>query len=70
MNKPWTPKRATVELRPSRIRRDPPPPAPVAKPSALNAYPTERETWTVIIGVLMFAIAITIIIIGFSDYTA
>ena len=51
--------------RPSRIRRDPPPPE--AKPKEL-APPGERETWTVVIGVLMFGIAITIIILGISDY--
>lgn len=74
MSKQWTPKRQTVKLRPaeeqgsSRIRRDPVPLAP--QPKALNAYPTERETWTVVIGVILFAIAITIIIIGVSEYTA
>ena len=74
VSKQWTPRRQTVQLnpaaqqRPSRIRRDPPPAAP--QPKALNPYPTERETWAVAIGVVLFALAITIIIIGISDYTA
>ena len=70
MNKPA---KSFVELnrdgpRPSRIRREPPPPP--EKPKELKAYPTERETWAVSIGVLLFGIAITIIIIAFSDYTS
>ena len=53
--------------RPSRIRRDPPPPD---KPKSLRAYPTtEKETWIVVIGVLLFGIAITIITLGLSDFT-
>jgi hypothetical protein len=73
VSKQWTPRRQTVELspaaeqRPSRIRREPPPAAP--QPKALNAYPTEREMWTVVIGVVLFAIAITIIVFGVSEYT-
>lgn len=68
MSKQWNPKRTTVELRPSRIRREPPPPP--AAPKALNPHPTEGETWTVATGVLLFAIAITIIILAVSDYTS
>lgn len=59
--------RPTVELRPSKIRREPP--APTAQ-QGLLPEPTEREAWTVILGVLMFGIAITIIILGLSDYTS
>jgi len=61
-------RRPTVELgsgRPSRIRRDPPPPEP--KKKALQAYPTEREVWTVVIGVVVFALAITVAIVGTSN---
>ena len=58
---------ATDAPRPSRIRREPPPPD---KPKSLRAYPTtEKETWIVIIGVLLFGIAITIITLGLSDFT-
>ena len=67
MSKQWNPQRHTVELRPSRIRREPP---PFVAPKELNPYPTERETMTVVVGVVMFAVAIMIIIIGVSDYTA
>lgn len=53
--------------RPSRIRREPPPPE---KPKTLRAYPTtERETWIVAIGVLLFGLAIAVIIFGVSEYT-
>ena len=62
----------TVELasgatRPS-IRRDPPPP-PMRK-TFVPAMSSEREAWTVAIGVVMFALAITFLILWFSDYTS
>ena len=60
--------RTNVELRPSRIRRDPPPPPEQRK--ALTPYPTEREVWTVVVGVVAFAIAIAIILVGVSDFTS
>lgn len=66
------PTRKTVELpaqaAPSRIRREPPPPPKVVRRP--NEYPTEREAWTVAIGVVMFAVALAIIIIGVSDFTS
>jgi hypothetical protein len=68
VSKQWKPQRQTVELRPSRIRRDPP--APPAQRKALEPHPSEREAWTVVIGVILFAIAITIIIFAISDYTS
>jgi hypothetical protein len=62
----------TVELlaaaRPSRIRRDPP--APAAPKKAVRPYPTEREVWIVAIGVVLFALAISIITFGFSLITS
>ena len=52
---------------PSRIRRDPPPPE---KPSALRSFYTpEQEGWVVVIGVVLFALAIFIISLGVSEYT-
>ena len=36
---------------------------------ALQPYPGEREVWVVTIGVILFALAIAIIIIGVSDFT-
>jgi hypothetical protein len=59
-------RRKTVELRPSRIRREPPAPAPVKQ---LRVDQEERELWTVAIGVVMFSIAIAIITMGFSAIT-
>lgn len=64
--------KATVGLtpdapRPSRIRREPP---PAEKPKELRAYvSSEREQWVVVIGVLLFALAIFVISIGASEYT-
>jgi hypothetical protein len=70
MTKPWTPNRPTVELRPpSRIRRDPPPPPRGARPAALPEGDTD-ETWTVILGILAFALAITFLILWISDRTS
>ena len=61
----------TVELqspvRPSRIRRDPPAQVQVKQ---VTAYPTQRETLTVVVGVLMFALAIAILTFRISDITA
>jgi len=72
MSKSWKPNKETVELasdaaRPSRIRREPPPP-----PRKLTLLPEGREdeTWTVVIGILMFAAAITFLIFWISDYTS
>jgi len=60
--------RQTVELeasaRPSRIRRDP---APVEKPKEVRSYPTEQEIWAVVIGVIVFALAITVATVGISN---
>lgn len=71
MSKSWKPNRPTVELssgatRPSRIRRDPPPPPP-AKPTILPDM-AEREAWTVVIGILLFGLAIAIIIVAVGNY--
>jgi hypothetical protein len=58
---------APVAARKSRIRRDPP--AAVVQKKAVNPYPSEREVWTVAIGVISFAIAIAIVIFRFSAIT-
>ena len=68
MSKPWTPKRPTVELRASKIRREPPP-LPVDK-QTLVRDDAENQSWHVAIGVLAFAIAITYLIFWISDYTS
>lgn len=62
-------RRQTVELgqapaRVSRIRRDP---VPIKTQKEVRPYPTEREMWTVVIGVVLFALAITVAIVGTSN---
>ena len=61
-----TPGRSSSGPRVSRIRRDPPP-AVKEKIAVLDSE--EREQWALIIGVLTFALAIFIIIIGFASYS-
>jgi len=53
--------------RPSRIRRDPP--ARVTE-KKVNAYPSEREVWMVALGVVLFALAITVVTIAVSGVTS
>ena len=72
MSKPWNPNRPTVDLGTSSIgrvsiRRDPPPPP---KKQAALPDDSENETWAVAIGVLAFALAITILIFWVSQYTS
>jgi hypothetical protein len=61
-------KKQTVELRPSKIRREPP--APAAQKLTVLPDSPNRDTWTVVIGVLLFALAINIIIFWTSDFTS
>ena len=69
------PRRQPVQLhppaRPSRIRRDPVP-LETAKGSGKAPFwdPTQWETWTVVTGVIFFAVALTIITFGISDFTS
>ena len=67
MSKPWTPEKPTVELRVSKIRRDPPP-RPVDKLTVLPTDESDNETWPVVIGMLAFALAICILIFSLADY--
>lgn len=71
MSKPWTPNKPTVELRVSRIRRDP---VPIDRPAgaAKKVYwdPSEWETWMVVVGVVLFALAISALTIGISEITS
>ena len=60
------PKLTSSGVRVSRIRRDPPPAAKVEK-IVLN--PEERDQWTVVVGILTFALAIFVIVVGFSSYS-
>lgn len=52
------------EARVSRIRRAPPP--VVKKEIVLD--PEERDQWTVIVGILSFALAIFVIVVAFGSY--
>ena len=70
MARPLSSRKSTVDLaapvvRVSRIRRDPPPPEKVKPLLDLE----ERDQWVVVVGVLTFAIAILVIIFGFSNYS-
>ena len=74
MTKQWKPNKTTVELeqpevRPSRIRRDP---VPAAKPgdSELRWFSSEQETWIVVAGVILFALAFAALWIGISEVTS
>jgi hypothetical protein len=55
---------ATPAVRKSRIRRDPPPTAKAKE--VLD--PEEQEQWTVVVGILTFALAIFVITVAFGSY--
>ena len=55
---------AAPAVRVSRIRRDPP---PVVKEVTVQEL-REREAWEVVLGVLLFALAIFVIVIAFSSW--
>jgi hypothetical protein len=55
---------AAGEVRVSRIRRDPPP----AVKEIVVRDPEERDARMVIIGVVVFALALFVIAIGFSSF--
>ena len=62
--------KSTVELQPSRIRREP----PAVRGEKINwsfwGSDRDRDTWVVVVGVALFAIAFAIITIGISDFTS
>ena len=55
---------AAPVVRVSRIRRDPP---PVVKEVSVQEI-REREAWMVVLGVLLFALAIFVILIAFTSW--
>ena len=68
MSRNWAPKKSTVELQPSRIRRD-----PVAKDSALTLIKLQARSreWEIaigILGVILFALAINAIWFGVNAF--
>ena len=50
----------------SRIRRDPPP--PVKETAVVDLE--ERDQWVVIVGVLVFALAIFVVTLAFGSYSS
>ena len=61
----------TVELKPSRIRREPARAAEPVGPAAKAWWQSsEWETWIVVVGVITFALAITLLSIGISEVTS
>ena len=54
---------AAPVVRVSRIRRDPPPPVKQVSTADIQ----ERDAWTVVVGIMTFALALVIILIGFSN---
>lgn len=68
MTKQWNPRRETVALRPSRIRRD-----PVRLDTPKTIVPTkrsrERDIWAAMFGVALFALSVATIVVGVSVAT-
>jgi len=74
MSKPWKPGRLPVELRGSRIRREPVRPSrirrdPVRREKQIVAASEEREIWAGIAGVTLIAVALAVAILGVSAAT-
>ena len=61
----------TVELKPSRIRREPVRPDPISGPAA-KAWldPREWESWIVVMGVIAFAVGLTLLSVGIAEVTS
>jgi len=68
VSKQWNPRKPTVELRPSRIRRDP----RLIQREEKKVVPmsAEQEIWLGVTGVVLFAMAIAVVTAGFSVVTA
>lgn len=64
------PAKKTVELKPSKIRRDPVRANPVAGPTGKAWFnSSEWETWMVVSGVVLFALALTALSFGIGEVT-
>jgi hypothetical protein len=68
MSKKWEPRRKTVELRPSRIRREP---APADKPlSLVGKVDWNSREWEIrlaLIGMVLFALALSAAVIDIGE---
>ena len=61
----------TVELKPSRIRREPVRADPAAGPAGKAWFDSsEWESWIVVVGVVAFALALTALSIGIGEVTS
>jgi endonuclease YncB( thermonuclease family) len=69
VSKQWNPKKPTVELRPSRIRRDPRLIAPIEEKKKVAPITREQEIWLGVTGIVLFAMAIAVATAGFSLVT-
>ena len=73
MSKHWKPAKKTVALRPavraSRIRREPVRLEPAPDPAKVEAKAREREMWGGVTGVLLFAAALAVLVVGVSAAT-
>ncbi len=66
MSKPLKPGKAAVELRPSRIRRDPVRTEDAEAKKKLHWRTDEREIKLALIGIVLFALAINAVVVGVS----
>ena len=71
MSKHWKqPGRKSIAVRPSRIRRDPPPRMPTeAELQQVEAEKRERELWGGVTGVVIFALSIAVVAIAIGAVT-
>lgn len=70
MSKHWKPGKKTVELAPSRIRREP---VRAAEPQRLDKVGWHTPEWEIrlaIVGIVLFALAINAVSIGISAITS
>lgn len=68
MSRQWEPKKSTVEMQPSRIRRDP---ASSDKPHTLVKLEARSREWEIglaIVGMILFALALNAIWFGVNAF--
>jgi hypothetical protein len=68
VSKPSTPGKKTVELRPSRIRRDPVHVKEEQRLDKVHWRSSEKEIWLAVLGMVAFALAINAVVIGISAH--
>lgn len=68
MARPLKHEKKTVELRPSRIRRDPVIVKEAEAERKLHWRTSDREIWIALIGIVAFALAIDIIAVALAAY--